>query len=284
MPKQYIKKTLISLMPELYVRRVYRQIFNKPLDLADPQGFNERILWLKLNAYRRNPLIVRCADKYRMRSYVAEMGLGHLLPEIYGVYQSSNEIIWDELPEKFALKCNHGCGFNIICDDKERLDKLDTCRKLDRWLKTDFGLVLYEPHYSQIEPLIFSEEYIENPHGKCPHDFKIYCYHGEPKVVMVGRERDTKLQLEWYDLAWNVRDVGRTANQQRSKRPESLSAMVKYARMLSGTFPFVRIDFYEYAGQPMLGEMTFTPAAGFAQYYTEDGNRSMGEMFGDTVE
>lgn len=280
MLKQYIKK-LIHLAPTIYTKRVYRQVFGKSLDLANPQGFNERILWLKLNHYRRNPLIVRCADKYRMRSYVNEMGLGDILPELYGVYQKSSEIDWQSLPNKFAIKCNHGCGFNIICDDKNRLDMQDACRKLDRWLKTDFGIVLYEPHYSQIRPLIFSEQYVEAQSGKLPHDYKIYCFYGEPKVVRVGLERETQLRLEWYDLNWNVLKFGKVANQQKAKRPYSLKLMLQYARVLSAPFPFVRVDFYELSGKPKLGEMTFTPAAGFAQYYSENGNRTLGEMFGD---
>ena len=47
---------------------------------------NERLQYLKLRSYYRNPLITRCADKYAVREYLTEKGLGNLLPELYGVY------------------------------------------------------------------------------------------------------------------------------------------------------------------------------------------------------
>ena len=48
--------------------------------------------------------------------------------------------------------------------------------------------------------------------------------------------------------------------------------------MLFRSFPFVRIDFYEYGGNPVFGEMTFTPAACLAQHYTEKGQIELGKM------
>ena len=29
-----------------------------------------------------------------------------------------------ELPQAFVLKCNHGCGYNLICTDKKNYDKI----------------------------------------------------------------------------------------------------------------------------------------------------------------
>ena len=80
-------------------------------------------MWLKLKKYYKNPLITQCVDKYAVRDYIKECGCEEILNDLIGVYDSSDEIKWDELPDKFALKCNHGCGYNIICDDKSKLDK-----------------------------------------------------------------------------------------------------------------------------------------------------------------
>ena len=47
--------------------------------------------------------------------------------------------------------------------------------------------------------------------------------------------------------------------------------MVEYSCMLSKEFKFVRVDFYEIDGRPLLGEMTFTPGAFIFKYKkTED--------------
>ena len=43
-------------------------------------------------------------------------------------------------------------------------------------------------------------------------------------------------------------------------------------------FPFVRIDFYDYNGKPVLGEMTFTPGCCMNYNYSESGLQFLGEM------
>jgi len=47
---------------------------------------------------------------------------------------------------------------------------------------------------------------------------------------------------------------------------------------LSKPFPFVRADFYNVDGKPIFGELTFTPAAGMATYYTDYGANFLGEL------
>lgn len=43
-------------------------------------------------------------------------------------------------------------------------------------------------------------------------------------------------------------------------------------------FLFVRVDFYDSFGKPILGEMTFTPMYGMAKYYSKEGNLLLGSM------
>lgn len=45
--------------------------------------------------------------------------------------------------------------------------------------------------------------------------------------------------------------------------PSRFEEMKKYAQQLSADFRYVRIDFYQVADTVYLGEMTFTPSAGF---------------------
>ena len=54
--------------------------------------------------------------------------------------------------------------------------------------------------------------------------------------------------------------------------------MLKIAERLSKPFPFVRVDFYDLNGKPILGEMTFTPAGCAARYYNENGLNMLGSM------
>lgn len=46
---------------------------------------------------------------------------------------------------------------------------------------------------------------------------------------------------------------------------------------LSAGFPLVRVDLYEIAGQPVFGEMTFSPASGMDTTYGPEFQREMGD-------
>ena len=46
----------------------------------------------------------------------------HVLNELYGVFESVDEIDFDSLPESFVFKATHGSGWNIIVKDKSVLE------------------------------------------------------------------------------------------------------------------------------------------------------------------
>lgn len=263
--------------PTLLVQRRYQIRFGKKLDFNNPQNFNEKILWLEKNW--QNPLVVQCADKYRLREYVKDIGLEDIMPQLYGKWEAPSQIDWEILPEKFVLKCNHGAKWNIICMNKSNFDKEEAEKKIALWLKMDYGKKEFEVHYSHIKPVIFAEEYIEpNSDKLMPEDYKIYCFNGKPAFLLVCLDRETDLELEWYDFDWNVFDIGVKENKRKARKPESLQKMIEYAERLSAPFPFVRVDFYDRAGEPILGELTFTPYYGMAKYYSDEGNKKIGDM------
>ena len=275
MIKSMFRKTWMKVLPKSYVKYAYKKHFRRKPNLDDPQNFNEKILWIIFNW--QNPLIVQCTDKYRMREYVKEVGLESILPKLYGVWDNVRSIDWNNLPDTFVMKCNHGCEMNIICDNKDKLDIKDEETKLDKWMQTRYGDdKFYEPHYLYIKPIIFAEEYIKTSDGKMPIDYKIYCFNGKPELVLACVERDVEVKFEFYDLEWNVLDIGAKKNEQKARKPASLSKMIEYAKKLSKPFPFVRVDFYDRDGEPILGELTFTPFYGMARYYSEEGNLWLG--------
>lgn len=259
------------------LKRILHSRLGRNLDFDNPHNFNEKILWLEKNW--QHPLVVQCADKYRLHEYVKGLGLEYIIPKIYGKWDDAASIDWDSCPNKFVIKCNHGAKWNIICNDKSSLDKEDDKRRLNSWLKMDYEEREFEVHYSHIKPVIFAEEYIEpNTDKLMPEDYKIYCFNGKPRFILVCLEREVELELEWYDFNWNVFDIGAKPNKQKAKRPESLEKMVEVAEKLAEPFPFVRVDFYDRAGEPILGKLTFTPMYGMAKYYSEEGNKRIGGM------
>ena len=235
-------------------------------------------MWLKL--YDNNELVVKCADKYEVRKYVEDLGYKNLLPKLYGIYEQSEDIEWSKFPKKFAIKCTHGCGFNIICDDKSKLNINEANEKLKKWLKTRYVFEALESQYDKMIPRIICEEYIETKDGVLPNDYKIYCFNGKPKLTLVCTERAKEVKMKFMDLKWKEMNIGNPdfLSDEYPNKPECYDEMLKIAERLSKPFPFVRVDFYDLNGKPILGEMTFTPAGCAARYYNENGLNMLGSM------
>ena len=52
------------------VKMLYKQTFQKELNLSNPKDLNEKINWLKVYKYKNDSLVIQCADKWRVREYV----------------------------------------------------------------------------------------------------------------------------------------------------------------------------------------------------------------------
>ena len=77
-------------------------------------------MWLKLKKYANNPLVRQCADKFAVREYIEQCGLGHILNDLIGAWDRPEDIDWNALPNRFVIKCNHGAGYNLVCKDKSK--------------------------------------------------------------------------------------------------------------------------------------------------------------------
>ena len=93
----------------------YRQRVGRPLNLRAPKTFNEKVQWLKL--YDSTPLKTRLADKYLVKEWIKEkIGEKYLVP-LLGVWDSFDEIDFNNLPDQFVLKANHGAAMTLIIKD-----------------------------------------------------------------------------------------------------------------------------------------------------------------------
>lgn len=271
-------KIFFKYFPIAGSKSYYKKATGKKLNLENPRDFNEKLQWLKI--YWRHPLVTQCADKYEMHKYAKDCGCQEVLNEIYGIYNNTSEIEWDKFPNKFAIKTTNGCGTNIICDSKINLNIKKASKQINKWLKTDYSLAAGEFHYAKMRPRIICEKYIETGNGLLPNDYKIYCFNGKAKLILVATDRASNLKLNFLDLNWNRLDIGSDKYNQGAlpEKPSCLNEMIKYAEILSSKFPFVRIDFYNFDGKPLLGEMTFTPAACAATYYNDNGLTQLGNL------
>lgn len=245
----------------------YESKTGKRLNLDNPQTFNEKINWMKL--YDSSDIKTRLADKYAVREWVRDkIGKQYLIP-LLGVWDNFSRIDFDLLPGKFVLKCTHGCKFNVLVDDKNLMDYVETKSKFDRWL--DINMAYYwglELHYKDIPPRIIAEEYMTTD-GCELRDYKIWCFNGAPKYIQFIKGRATAPEMGFYDTEWNLQEFVYKYPKivHEAERPVRLEEMLRLSETLSEGFPFVRVDFYVLTdGSIKFGEMTFTPASGVADW------------------
>lgn len=256
----------------------YYVIFRRKLNLKDPKYFNEKIQWLKLFYYPNRDDVIQGADKYAVRNYLEDHGLGEYLNNLIGVWNSWDEVDWEKLPEKFALKTNHGARYNIICSDKSKLSEKETGNTITKWLSEDFSLYNAEVHYSKIERKIICEEYLEGDIT----DYKFFCFHGEPKFFYVARGfgEGQDERMAFFNIDGTKADFKRTQYNVLEEDiiiPENISEMINISKILSKDFPFVRIDLFNLNGKIMFSEMTFTPGGGLMTIEPEDYYRIWGD-------
>lgn len=234
------------------------------LNIDSPQTLDDKIAYM---AFRTDTSEwTRLADKVCVREYVEECGYGEYLPKLFGTWEHAEDVDFDKLPNAFVIKTNNASATNILVRDKFKMDVVMVRKQLDEWLKIDYGYRTCQPHYSKIRPLILAEEFLVNHNDNKPlKDFKFYCVNGKPLYVIVYTDRvanshDMKRTI--YDMDWQLHQeyLGREAVAGPDiDKPLSFELMKIIAGKLSSPYRFVRIDFYEVAGKPVFGEMTFTP-------------------------
>lgn len=273
-----------AMSDEAYLIRRYRASLGCDLNLAQPKTFNEKLQWLKL--HDRKTLYTQLADKYLVRQYVAEkIGEEYLIPLI-SVWNDSNEIDFDTLPEQFVLKCNHNSGLGMyICRDKSRLterEKRKIRSGLRKGLEQNYYATTREWQYLDIPRKILAEQYLTDSNDQLT-DYKVHCFHGKPRFVLVCRDRFLKggLTEDFYSTEWEHLDVRRPGHLNAAEliqKPACLSEMLRLSQTLSDGIPFLRVDFYLVDGRIYFGELTFFPMSGFGRFDPPEWDEQLGAL------
>lgn len=274
------QKKFYSLKPSQYRDMLdihYRQVTGRNVNWDAPETFTEKIQWLKI--YDSTPLKTRLADKYLVRKWIAEMiGEEYLIP-LLGVWNNFDEIDFDELPDQFVLKCNHGSGMNIIVHDRKNFSIQNAREKINAWMSMDFGAFMCELHYNDIKKKIIAEEFITDGKSVDINDYKFWCFDGRVEYVQVDRNRSTNHVQRFYTPSWEPLSfiiASHTLDNKIMEKPSSLEEMLHIAEKLSVGFSIVRVDLYCVEDKIYFGEMTFTPLSGYVRWNPEDTDYRIG--------
>lgn len=267
-----------------FAYKKFRQYIGKELNLGNPKTFDEKLWYLKL--HNRDPLLTICSDKYRVREYVENCGLGHILNELYGVYDNARNIDFNTLPSPCFLKCNHTSGDNIIFDRTQSFNKRSFIRRFNFILRQNYFWSDREWNYKNIEPKIIAEKVLRDKNGKLPLDYKFLCFGGEPKLLFIYNNTCTDdgfhtrgSELNAYDMEFQSIDLSDIEDYQglnSFQKPPHFNKMIEYAAILSKPFHHCRVDLYNIEGKIYFGEITFYHGGGCNDIQPSEWNLRIG--------
>lgn len=261
-------------------RKGYAQLKYFP-NLDRPETYSEKLIWLAI--HYKNPRIAPLTDKCEMKKLVGDIvGPEHVVP-LVGVYDDVNDIDFDALPKGFAAKSTAGWANHqvILVPDKDAVDRDRLKARMAEWLYP------WNTYYyanlcitdEKITPRIVIEELLGE--GIPAMDYKIHCFNGEPKIILIVNNRGTKdLQKTFVWLEdWTVMPISRNkaGRDMAVEKPAELDQLIDMARKLSKGFPMVRVDFYVDKGRIYVGELTFSPGL-FLKINPTERDRKLGEL------
>ena len=269
-----------SLSDEEFLKKVFPKYMGYPLDLENPKTFSEKLQWLKVNY--RNPIQTVMVDKHEAKYFIAErVGSQYIIPTL-AVWDSVEDIDFDALPNQFVLKSTHDSGGIVICKDKSSLDFEAAKAKLSVSLKRDYSKIAREWAYQNVPRRIIAEEYISELGKDDLLDYKMYSFHGEPKLTVVCSNRFSKTgtRMNFYDINWKPMGIHfghYPPLPTEFPKPATYEEMKHLTAELSKDCPFLRVDFYEIKGRLFIGELTFFPGAGFEKFRPMSKDYELGE-------
>ena len=278
--------TLLSWIPDKTMLKIqYRIKSGRKLNLKNPKRFTEKLQYYKL--YYRDPLMIKCVDKYDVREYIKECGYENTLNECYGIYNSADEIDFSTLPNSFVIKDTLGGGGNsvVICKDKSRLNIDELKGKLNGW--TNRKLVRNGgrewPYYSGKKNRILIEKYLDNGSNNLI-EYKFFCFHGrvECLYVLSDRKLGESVKISIYDRDFAKLPVKREGHDDVENNidcPPNFNNMIHFAEKISQPFPHVRVDIYNINNNIVFGETTFFNASGYFAFNPDEFDFELGEVF-----
>jgi hypothetical protein len=273
------RSSLLSLLP-LHLQYVlrYKSAHKQFCLLLKPKTFNQKLFYKMI--YDRQPLLVTFADKLRAREYVRRKVGDDILVNLLLETDRAENIRFDQLPEKFVVKANHGSGYVRIVNqlhDKE-FDLRQTCQK---WLSQTYSDWNCEWFYKPISPRILIETFLDTGNGDVPSDYKFFVFNGKAFMIQVDTQRFTDHRRDLFSRNWerfDVRYVHPNA-ERKIPKPAPLAKMLEIAECLGSEVDFVRVDLYEVGGRIFFGELTNIPEGGGGKFTPVEFDAKLGSQW-----
>ena len=261
-------------------RRRHVEVFGRPPRLLLVRTHSERIHRAKV--FQRDPRLPLLADKIEAKAFIADrVGQRYVVPTLYAgdVLPPRAERTW---PRPFFVKASHGSNWlvRVPAEGRPRWSRVE--RQVEYWLTTTYGENGGEWHYGRMPRRILVEPHLGDPE-RWPDDYKLWVFHGRVHFVhwLTGRRTPEYggryLDRDWHPAAF--RSLKYPTYPFVPPRPRSWDTMLRVAERIGRDFTFVRVDMYEVEGHPYVGELTFTPTAGYHRLDPPETDLMLGRLW-----
>ncbi len=278
-----IAERCASIIPDsIYLRIIYRIRMGKKLNLKNPVTFNEKLQWLKI--HNRKSVYTDMVDKYAVKNIVADkIGKEYVIPTL-GVWDRFEDINFDELPEKFVLKCTHDSGSVLICKDKSKINYKKEKKKFKSALKRNYYWSGREWPYKNVHRRIIAEPYLDFLGKQDSVEYKITCFNGKLafSTICTGKAHSklNERKNDFYDRDFNLLPFWsfyKHSENPIKEKPEILYKMEDFAELFAKDIPYLRVDFYADGDKIYFGELTFFTWGGFNKFEPKEWDKKLGD-------
>lgn len=260
----------MAFLALLRVHLTYLWQHRRPLRLQSPGRFTEWVQHRKL--HDRDPRLPGLVDKVAVKAFVAAtLGPDWVIPTLW-----HGRVLPDQPPAALPLvvKARHGCGHVAFVRTPAEWEVARS--RSARWSDVRYGRWLDEWAYADVPRGLLVEPYLGQ--GKVlPIDYKLFVFGGRAAFVQVHIGRGTAHRWIVMDREW--RRASPPTRDPDPVRPPTLDRLIAGAERLARGYPFLRIDCYEVAGQPLFGEVTVYPGSGLLPVVPASLDRYMGTLW-----
>jgi hypothetical protein len=244
-----LDKALPHLRRRLPYTRFFDRLYHRLLFLKKHHRLPKRqMMWndvwfrIKTTDEIEDPMRVFVSDKEHVKEYVRQtIGDRYNVPTLK-ILRSPVEVDGYDFPARCAIKPTHASTHVILRQHGEPIDR----QRIKKWFALNYYHSGRELNYRSlqpkviVEPLIFDTANVE--------DYKIFCWNGVPKFVMLDIDRFGNHTRKIYDTNWDEQDFSITY-------PRA-SGVVPKPAPLEEMLSFVRIDLYTDGNSVLVGEVT----------------------------
>ena len=284
---KYALANFLRFVPDGVMLRIQYFIkLKRWLKLNNPQRFTEWIQWYKANC--RNPAMLDCTDKYKVRNYVVSvLGTEQYLNTLFQVCDSPDDIDFSSLPNRFVIKTTDGGnGDNVfICTDKAQIDIKSVVANVAGWrFKRYENLSREWAYWGARDSKIIVEAYLEDTNSAdgSIDDYKFMCFDGKFRYLWIDKNRYSDHRRGFWDEKLNFLPSVTSDHPTFDTPPVlpvNIDEMIRLSEKLAAPFKFARVDWYNIDQKIIFGEITFYPWSGYCQYYPDEFDFRMGNFF-----